>query len=358
MKDDDAMVQDLVQSTGCDLKLASMLLDFTSGDLKGAKRIIRAVPKDIFAVKVKFITQITGYYGALFFCYDEKDNNISRVLTVVTNDKEIGSIDLGQHWPAFENELYEFMRTKRVDGSKMEQLKGRFSDKEVAGRISTLLKVGQSINDELLNNLLVDELYTCFSDTNIAVKYTIEMTDVFELNKGQGVEISENEDALNPEEVDEKLKEKQEQKKPDQSLIVLKVDPVLSPVKGTEIKNLEFGNNIQVRITDERDIADYLAVLLGGKVESMRVPIYAKIVEVKDLESENVGVLTQFGPGIMGMFKVPADVKVVTKQEEEEEEQEPVKAVNGKKKELNPLWVVGGIVFILGIFVLLIAVAR
>ena len=73
MKDDDTMVQELVQSTGCDSKLASMLLDFTSNDLEGAKRIIRAVPKDIFAIKVKFITQITGYYGALFFCYDEKD---------------------------------------------------------------------------------------------------------------------------------------------------------------------------------------------------------------------------------------------------------------------------------------------
>jgi hypothetical protein len=248
------------------------------------------------------------------------------------------------------------MKTKRVDGSKIEQLKGRFLDKEVADKISKLLKVGQPPNDELLNNLLVDELYTCFSDTNIAVKFNMEMTDVFELNKGQGIEISENEDTLNPEEIDKETKDKQEQNKTNQSLIVLKVDPVLSPVKGTEIKNLEFGNNIQVRITDDRDIADYLAVLLGGKVESMRVPIYAKIVEVKDLESENVGVLTQFGPGIMGMFKVPSDVKVVSKQDEEEEE--PVQAVSGKKKELNPLWVVGGIVFIIGIFVLLIAVAR
>ena len=98
MKDDDTMVQELVQSTGCDSKLATMLLDFTSGDLEGAKRIVRAVPKDIFTMKAKFITQITGYYGAFFFCYDEKEHNIVRVISVVTNEKEIGSIDLQQHW--------------------------------------------------------------------------------------------------------------------------------------------------------------------------------------------------------------------------------------------------------------------
>ena len=132
------------------------------------------------------------------------------------------------------------------------------------------------------------------------------------------------------------------------------MDPVLSPVKGTEIKELEFGDNIQVRITDERDIADYLAVLLGGKVDSIRVPIYAKIVEVKELEGGNVGVLTQFGPGIMGMFKVPSEVKVVSSQEEEESQ--PLQ--KGKRKELNPLWVVGGIVVIMGIFILLISMSR
>jgi hypothetical protein len=353
---DDVMVQELVQSTGCDSKLATMLLDFTGGDLEGAKRIIRAVPKDIFAIKAKFITQITGYYGAMLFCYDEREKNVVRAICVVTNEKEIGSIDLVQHWLEFEDHLYEYMRTRRVDGSKIEQLKGRLLDKELANRISKILKVGQPLNEDVLNNLLVDELYGCFSDTNIAVKFQIQMTDAFELNRGQDIEVSEKEDALSTEEVDEEIQDQGKQKKADQSLIVLKVDPVLSPVKGTEIKKLEFGSNIQVRITDERDIADYLATLLGGKVESMRVPIYAKIVEVKDLESGNVGVLTQFGPGIMGMFKVPSDVKVVSKQEEEDEE--PVQVVSGKKKELNPLWVVGGIVFIIGIFIILIAVSR
>lgn len=357
MKEDDVRIKEMVEGTGCDSKLAVMLIKFTGGDVEGAKRIIRAVPKDVFAIKVKFITQVTGYYGAFLFCYDEKENNVKRSVCVVSDEKDIGTIDISQTWLNFEAALYNYMRVKRVDGAKIEHIKNKFLGREFAARLSGVLKVGKLLNDEALNNLFIDELYTIFSDTNIAVKFAVDMTDVFELNKGQETPADEGEETLNPEEVEEEIESKRMHKKPDQSLIVLKVDPVLSPVKGTEIKKLEFGDDIQVRISDEREIADYLAVLLGGKVDSIRVPIYTKIVEVKELESGNVGVLTQFGPGIMGMFKVPSDVKVVSSQDEEEDSRSAV-AVKEKHKELNPLWVVGGIVIILSIFILLISMSR
>jgi len=357
MKENDVGVKEIVESTGCDSRLAVMLKKFTGGDVEGAKRIIRAVPKDVFVIKVKFITQVTGYYGAFLFCYDEKENNVKRAVFVVSDEKDIGAIDISQTWLDFEAALYNYMRVKRVDGAKIEHTKNKFLGGEFAARLSGVLKGGRPPNDEVMNNLLVDELYTVFSDTNIAVKFTVDMTDVFELNKGQETTADEGGETLNPEEVEEEIESARMHKTPDVSLIVLKVDPVLSPVKGTEIKKLEFGDNIQLRISDERDIADYLAVLLGGKVDSIRVPIYAKIVEVKELESGNVGVLTQFGPGIMGMFKVPSDVKVVSSQDDEDDSR-PAVAGKEKKKELNPLWVVGGIVIILGIFILLISMSR
>ncbi len=354
MKEDDEHIEYLVQNTGCDAKLATMLLQFTGGDFDGARRIIEAVPKDIFAIKVKFIAQVTGYYGALLFCYDEKENHIKRFISVTTDDTEIGKIDLTQKWIDFEETLYDYIKTKAVDSVKIERLKEKFLDKGLVDRISKVLKVGNPVKDDVLNNLLVDELYDVFSDTNIAVKFHVEMTDVFELNKGQSVSDIDEDKTINSEEVDDEIEDRKMKKKADQSLIILKIDPILSPVKGTEIKELEFGDDIQVRITDERDIADYLAVLLGGKVGSMRVPIYTKIVEVKDLEAGGVGVLTQFGPGIMGKFKVPSEVKVVSKKEQEEEETQIVT----KKKDINPLFIVGGIVLIITVFLLLIFLAR
>jgi len=357
MSSNEQMITELVEYTGCDRYLAGMLLKFTGWDFEGARRIIEAVPKDIFALKMKFITQITGFYGVLFFSYDEKKKEIKRFVAVITDDKEVGRIDIEKHWPEFEDELYDYARVNKIDGLKVDQMKKRITGDEFISKIANVLKVGRAVKNEPLNNILVDELYNIFTDTNIAVKFSIEMTDAFELNKGK-VESqigSVTGEELNPDEVDSEIDKQERTKRPDQSLIVLTVEPVLSPVSGVSIQDLEFGDEIQVRITDERDIADYLAELLGAKVDSIRVPVYTKIIEVKELETGDQGVFTQFGPGILGMFKVPENVRIATRGSMEEE---PAPAEKKMKREINPLIVVGGIVAVLMIFIVLVLISR
>ena len=357
MSRNDELIHELVTYTGCDRALGGMLLKFTGWDLDGARRIIEAVPKDIFALKLKFITQITGFYGALFMSYDEKKRVVKRFIAVITDDKDIGRIDVEKQWTEFEEELYNHARTKKIDGLKVDQLKKRMTGDDFISKIANVLKVGRPVKKDLLNSILVDELYNIFTDTNIAVKFDIEMTDAFELNKGKGITQAggmEGEE-LHPEDVDVELDKQGQQEKPEQSLIVLAVDPVLSPVSGISIQDLEFGDEIQVRISDEREIADYLAELLGAKVDSIRVPIFTKIIEVKELETGDLGVFTQFGPGILGMFKVPEDVKIATRGVLEDEPQSVEKE---KKKEVNPLIVVGGIVAVLILFIVLVFISR
>jgi hypothetical protein len=357
MSRNEELVTELVTSTGCDRILAGMLLKFTGWDLDGARRIIEAVPKDIFALKLKFITQITGFFGALFLSYDEKKRVIKRFIAVITDDKDIGRIDIEKQWSEYEEELYVHARTKKIDGLKVDQLKKRMTGDDFISKLANVLKVGRPVKKDLLNSILVDELYNIFTDTNIAVKFDIEMTDAFELNKGKGITQagSAEDEELNPEEVDAEIEKQEQQDKVEQSLIVLAVDPVLSPVSGTSIQDLEFGDEIQVRISDEREIADYLAELLGAKVDSIRVPIFTKIIEVRELETGDLGVFTQFGPGILGMFKVPEDVKIATRGVLEEE---PATVEKKKKREVNPLIVVGGIVAVLILFIVLVFVSR
>lgn len=346
----------LIQETGCDREIASMLLKFTGWDFDGARRIIEAVPKDIFVLKGKFITQISGNYGSFFFCYDEKEKEIKRVIVVITDEKDMGKIDIAKNWRDFEKELFTYSKQNVIDGLKSEQLIKQFLHDEFRRNISGLLATGKKIKDDSLKNFLVNELYNIIADTNIAVKYEIEMTDAFALNKGREItEIEEEKDIA--EEVNEiPPEEKPRAPSPvrEQTLIVLRIEPLLSPVKGKEIKDLEFGDVIQVKITDERDIADYLSELLGGKVGGVRVSIPTKIVEIREQEEGGVSVLTQFGPGIMGLFKVLSDVKVMTEPEPEVRERPSVI----KMKEMSPLFAIGGIVLVIILFVLLIFLSR
>jgi len=357
MSSNEQVIKELVESTGCDRYLAGMLLKFTGWDPDGARRIIEAVPKDIFALKMKFITQITGFYGVLFFSYDEKKREIKRFVAVITDEKEVGRIDIEKHWPQLEEELYDYTRTNKIDGLKVDQMKKRMTGDEFIAKIAHVLKVGRPVKSDLLTNVLVDELYNIFTDTNIAVKFDIEMTDAFELNKGkEQAQIGDvrGED-LNPDEVDSEIEEQNRARRPDQSLVVLRVEPVLSPVSGVSIQDLEFGDEIQVRITDERDIAEYLSELLGAKVDSIRVPIFTRIIEVKELETGDHGVFTQFGPGILGMFKVPEDVRIATRESLDEQ---PVPVERREKREINPLLIVGGIVAVLVLFIVLAVLSR
>jgi hypothetical protein len=359
MSSNENMITELVESTGCDFTLAGMLLKFTGWDLEGARRIIEAVPKDIFAVKIKFITQITGFFGALFLSYDEKKKEIKRFIGVITDDKDLGSLSIEKHWRDFEDELYTYARNRKIDGLKVDQIKKRMTGEEFISKLSNVLMVGRPVKNDMLTNTLVDELYNTFTDTNIAVKFSIEMTDAFELNRGtkqsQIGDITGRD--LDPDEVDVEVERRDTatRHQRDKSLVVLSVDPVLSPVSGVSIQDLEFGDEIQVRITDEREIADYLAELLGAKVDSIRVPIFTRIIEVKELETGDLGVFTQFGPGILGMFKVPEDVKVATRSSAEEES---VPVERKTRQELNPLIVVGGIVAVLIIFIILVLITR
>ncbi|MFW6138048.1 MAG: hypothetical protein ACOC7U_02630 [Spirochaetota bacterium] len=351
--DDKSAVSTLVETTGCDHRLARMLLDFTGGDPDGARRIIEAVPKDIFALKFKFITQITGYYGVVFFCYDKRENRIKRLMAVVTDEKEIGKMDIKKDWHQLEQELYQYARNRRVDGLKIENLKDRINQREFVSKLSGIFKIGKQVNHDQLNNLLVDELYNIFTDTNIAVKFDVQMTDAFELNKALPGEEAEQHTEQDQEEKPSSESSPLEKDRREQTLIVLRTEPVLSPVSGVEIGELEFGDEIQVRITDEREIGDYLAQLLGAKVDNLKVPIFTRIVEVKPLEGDSVGVITQFGPGIMGMFKISSDARVVSRKEGQQEPAFP----ESPRRDIKPALVIGGIVVVIVLFVLLIVLS-
>ncbi|KPJ87274.1 MAG: hypothetical protein AMS17_09020 [Spirochaetes bacterium DG_61] len=356
MLKDETLVSQFMQETGCDQDLASMLLKFTDGDLDGARRIFKSVPKDIFVIKVKFVTAITGAYGTFLFCFDEKENQITRFISIISDNKDIGKLEVTKGWRDFEEELYIYLKRTIIDNLRVEQLEKSIQSKEFLKKIGAVLKSGKQWKRETVQNLLIGQLYNIFPDSNIAVKFDIETTDAFELNKAYR---GEGEEAEEVEEVENKnKKEAEERKHPrrgrDQSLIVLKVAPVLSPVKGTEARSLEYGDEIQVRITDERDIADYLSGLIGGKVQGERIGVISRVIEVQELDEGYVSVLTQFGPGILGLFRVLGEVKVTTGVEVEEERVE----YDTKRREVNPFIVVGGIVLGMILFVLLLFLSR
>ena len=92
--------------------------------------------------------------------------------------------------------------------------------------------------------------------------------------------------------------------------VTLKIEPVLDSERGISLKELRKGDQILVKIRDSRDIAKYLATLLGGKKGSQDLPLTTSIEEIRMEDRERYALITRFSPGVLGETVLPGDLKI------------------------------------------------
>ncbi|MDD5067587.1 MAG: DUF4899 domain-containing protein, partial [bacterium] len=133
------------------------------------------------------------------------------------------------------------------------------------------------------------------------------------------------------------------------TLVLLKIEPVLSPIKGTPINELQVGDQIMVKIIDEREIGTYLGDLLGARVNNSLVAIPATIMELQwQQDTENVMIMVQFGPGVAGRMFVPPEIKIETPITEE------LAKLEGKDIfKFGPVWIIVLLLILFFIFIYL-----
>ena len=108
-------------------------------------------------------------------------------------------------------------------------------------------------------------------------------------------------------------------------MVNLRIDPVLAPIGGIDIERTYVGDEILVKILDERDIARYIADLIGGRDDS-GIPraVWGRIANnQKSQETGNNLINLQFGPGLFGTFSIGSKVRVQIKERENRPEQPP-----------------------------------
>lgn len=92
--------------------------------------------------------------------------------------------------------------------------------------------------------------------------------------------------------------------------VVLRISLIPDRQKGVLIGDLKKGTRVLVKIVDSRDIAQYLATLLGGKQGSEIVSFPAPVEEIKVDELGKYTVITRFGPGVLGKTICEENVKI------------------------------------------------
>ncbi len=313
-------IREIVNKTGINYKLAKALLEFT-GDTEGAIKIIQSMPKDYIALKVRFKCPKAHYYGSFYIIIHPEERAIKEIKGIVSKNSSAGDIS-DALFEKFKEGIVEFEEKYGSDPELFGRLQEKILSDEVVQEIFRCYS-RDSFDTSKLRGIFMDIIFKVFVDEYAAVKVEEERVDILTIYRSEGKVFGE-------EEKEDKEEEKKEEKEVKEikpiSLVVLKIEPVVSPLKGIPVEELKYGDEIFVKIVDEREIGNYLGTLLGGKEGERLFPVKAKVIEViKQEATGNYMVFVEFGPGVGGRMFLPQGIKIKSIEEETEakETEEP-----------------------------------
>jgi len=343
----DPKVKELMYATGADERLASLLVEFTGGDIDGAKKIIEAMPKDFVAIKVRYMAHKTHYYGSILLVVDVRRRTMEKVLILADKKITASQIDNKLRYEEFRDAIIKYIKENNPDDEMMGRLREGMEKEEFIESIFRRLRRDNSFDPEELKVVFSELFSRVLTEQNCAIKIETEGVDLFRIHRTDREYVIRRESEENLSKQEDSISKKEEVHIRNISLVLLKVEPVLSPVRGVPATELEIGDQILVKIIDEREIGEYLCELLKGKDESgERIPITALIKEInKQEETDNLSVIVQFGPGIAGKMIIPPEVKIETPFSIQEYADEYEKS-SFSLSSINSLWLIFIVVII------------
>lgn len=240
-------------------------------------------------------------YGFFSICVDIKSKELIKIISLSGSNRDIWGINL--QVDSFRKDLDEIVSNFGYGNNNT--LKIKLKDELDFTEIIRLVNSNQLKEIEII----IQEIIESVIQEPVNLKLDVESVNK-ERVKDSYPELSleKNEE----EEIDNKDNNGQSPKKEKLNIdIKLNCQPIVSPVKGKRIKDLNLGDEIIVKVTDERDVSKSLSQILeGDKGEIVGI--------IKEISfNEELGrykVLVQLNSQIYGSLIVDSEVKIKTKE--------------------------------------------
>ena len=273
----------LMEETGCEQGEAELALELADNDLEKAIKTIASLLRHIFAIKGKFIFPDKSLFGLLMIVVNTKTQEILRLHTVISYNPALFENSPEMDWYALEKTIFSFRLDEGSLPDFTQDLEQRLRP-YLLEKKEILVKCDTAEITALLTDFLKPE--------NVNITLLTE-----ELNLTQFRRLPDTSSSAKPEVSDS-----------EPGTVWLEVT-IQEDNNGKEANKLVEGDVVLARITDTRDIAHYLAHLIGGRKEGEMIPLPAVIkkISVNDCDSE---AHVHFAPGIIGIARVKNDVKI------------------------------------------------
>jgi hypothetical protein len=282
----------LMEETGCDQGEAELALASTGYDLEKAVRTIAGLLRHIVALKGKFHAPGRGLYGLLVAIGDTRRDQLLRMRAVVSYNPALYETVLEGDWYDVERELYAFRLgegTLQQVSQDLERLLGERWGLSEGARFHAWLRENRV---ERITESAERLVSAHFSGDGVSVRVVRE-----ELNLDQYRRVKREDMAAAPvaaPAAGENLALK----------VTLEEDP-----DGVPARDVAPGDTVRVILTDERDIAQYVSKLLGGRSGGTLKALPAPVEGVTREEGRLLFQIRLSG-SILGLSTAPADMRL------------------------------------------------
>jgi len=286
----------LMEETGCDRAQAELAMSLAGFDLEKAIRTIGTLLRDIVVLKGKFVEPSRHLHGLFFLIANTRPENLIRARAVVSHNPALFETPLDVPWYDFEKSLY----ASRLGEGARQQMS---QDLE------------RSLADCLENRR--DKFFASLKSSDEAVPVAFMEECLSHVFPGGVLDVR-----LEPEVIDQdqfrrfpiKGDERFVPNTPSPRAgagdnLVLHVDPAGVGEEGVPSREVRVGDSIRVLLTDGRDIARYLAKLLGASDDQGPRPFEAPVEECRQ-EGDRVQIQVRLSTGILGLVELSAEAPV------------------------------------------------
>jgi hypothetical protein len=275
----------LMEETGCEQGEAELALELAGNDLEKAIKTIRSLLRHISALKGKFSFPQKNLYGLVLVVINTKTREILRLRSVVSYNPALYENSLAMDWYAFEKQVFSY----RLDQGSLPDF-----TQDIEEKLKSYLLAQQDVLVQCEPQSIAALFKDFFSPETVDITFVIE-----ELNLTQFRQLpNAGNDPVAPVAV----------RNNDQGTVRLQVT-LVEDKGGKEASRLADGEVVLSQITDARDIAHYLAHLIGGMREGSMIPLPAVIRKIA-VNTEESEIQVYYAPGIVGIAHVKNETKV------------------------------------------------
>lgn len=327
----ESLIIELSSSSGYSPEIVELLYDFTDGDKERIQKIISSLNTNILIVKANAESKAIDKKAFFYFAYDMgKSEYLEKGFFAYNRFEEV---DLKADWDDLKQIIFSLKSENKFDGRMW-----AFFEREI--QHSLFMRELKKITSDFLNtnkfktlleSALGKALPPVFYNKNF--NFDLEFLFIDPLTFYQPVEKKEK-----------KEEEETEEDKKEDSLIRIKVYPLLDPIHGKNVRDLQADDEVLFELRDEREAAHYISELLEEKNSDQLV---GTVRSFTTIDQDTIKLDINFAPGIFGESIIVKTLllKIAHKAqslEEKEGEENKLKSFSLKYKS-----------FLIGVFVIM-----